>query len=177
MAADPETTAAAARAEIERAIRAAFAGIALGPGISLRQAAALDRRATLSPAAFAALRRDEIVDDWSRLADAALEDPCVAFLDAAGFRYYIPALMLRLLARYDGASPRVIATLSALYPKPGNRADPLVQYALLDTAQRRAIANFLVALPDLVALDHEDTKVVARALRNHWHAFVDPPHS
>jgi hypothetical protein len=172
MPADPEPSTLNSRDAIERAIRAAFAGIALGAGVSLRQAEALDRRGALTKAAYAALRRDEIVDDWSRLPDAALEDAGVAFLDAAGFRYYIPALMLRLLAAYDGASPRVIATLAALYPKQGARADPRVQYALLDEAERRAIARFLAALPDLVPLDHEDATVVSRALRNHWQAFV-----
>jgi multidrug efflux pump subunit AcrB len=46
-----------------------------------------------------------------------LEHNCIAHLDALGFRYYIPALMLSVLNRYDASSMRVIGTLGGLYPK------------------------------------------------------------
>src|SRR5215469_15804011 len=46
-----------------------------------------------------------------------LERNCIAHLDALGFRYYIPALMLSVLDHYEPLSMRVIGTLAGLYPK------------------------------------------------------------
>jgi hypothetical protein len=39
-------------------------------------------------------------------------------------------------------------------------------------AQKRAIARFLLALPRLVKLGHEDEKIVPRALRNYWSQYL-----
>jgi ribosomal protein S16 len=96
----------------------------------------------------------------------------VAHLDAAGFRYYIPAYMLSIIDAYEPSSMRVIGTLGALYPKKDRWQHHMDRYSLLNEAQRGAIASFLDALPDLVDLDHDDAKIVPRALRNYWHQFL-----
>ncbi|HXO88320.1 MAG TPA: DUF6714 family protein [Candidatus Acidoferrales bacterium] len=57
---------------------------------------------------------------WSQVTLDELERDCTAHLDALGFRYYIQALMLSVLDRYEPSSMRVIGTLAGLYPKKGD---------------------------------------------------------
>jgi hypothetical protein len=161
------------RSAVESAIRTAFRGITLDRGISLRQAqsidgfrAALDNNGSVVPGA-------EITNDWSRVPLDELERDCCAHLDALGFRYYIPALMLSVLDHYEPSSMRVIGTLTGLYPKKGNSWEYHIhRYSLLNAAQKAAIARFLVALPKLVELDSEGQKLVSRALRNYWDEYL-----
>jgi hypothetical protein len=119
------------------------------------------------------LHAEKFVDDWSQVPLDELERDCIAHLDASGFRYYIPALMLSVLSHYESSSMRVIGTLGALYPKKDNSWEyHMHRYSLLNTAQKPAIAQFLAALPKLVELDSEDQKVVPRALRNYWGQYL-----
>jgi hypothetical protein len=162
------------RRTIESEIQMAFRGITLGEGVSLRQAQSADqpRNGVYNPRSASPLP-GEIVDDWSQVTLDELESDCIAHLDAAGFRYYIPALMLSVLDHYDSGSMRVIGTLSSLYPK----KDPtweydMIRYSLLNHQQKTAIAQFLEALPKLVELGSEHQKVVPRALRNHWGEYL-----
>jgi hypothetical protein len=159
------------RADVEAQIRAAFAGVKLGKGVSLRQAQVIDRYGEgMTDREFEAVPGGEITDSWSDVPFSELERDCIAHLDDDGLRYYLPALMLSLLSNYDPTSMRVIGTIGALYPKiAGFRS-----FAYLTDDQHRAVACFLNALPHLVMLDTEDSKCVARALRNYWGQFAAP---
>jgi hypothetical protein len=159
------------RRVIEIEIRTAFRGVTLGQGISLRQARFADRFQDVPPH----LRMGEIIDDWSliQMDELDSESDGIAHLDAFGFRYYIPALMLSVLNHYESSSMRVIGTLSGLYPKKDNSWEYHVhRYSLLNPAQKTAIARFLAALPKLVELDFEDQKIVPRSLRNYWGEYL-----
>ena len=160
------------RRAVESEIRKAFRGVKLGRGISLRRAQSADGLRD----AGCKVHLDsstEVTNDWSRVPLEELERDCTAYLDAEGFRYYIPALMLSVLNHYDPASMRVIGTLSDLYPKRDNTWEyHMHRYSLLDLAQRKAIARFLALLPELVELDHQDQKIVPRALRNYWGQYL-----
>jgi hypothetical protein len=162
------------RGAVESEIRMAFRGVNLGRGISLRQAQLADgfqiaTRDTHSPANA----EQETIDDWSRVPLRELERDCIAHLDALGFRYYIPALMLSVLSHYDPSSMRVIGTLDGLYPKKGNHWEyHMSRYSLLSPVQKKAIAQFLATLPKLVELDYEGQKIVPRALRNYWGEYL-----
>jgi Family of unknown function (DUF6714) len=163
------------REEVEAAIRAAFAGVRLGSGISLRQAQAADtwRDDGHTEAEWRALPRSEVTDDWAAVPGAELERDCTAYLDAEGLRYYLPALMLWLLDHYDdehrlfneGASMALIGTTTALDQR---ERHPPGFLELLTPQQRRAIALYVRALPELVELDHEDAARMARAWRDVW---------
>jgi hypothetical protein len=111
------------------------------------------------------LKNAEVVDDWSQVSSSELERDCIAHLDAAGLRYYLPALMLAVLEQYDPMSMRVIGTLAAL---DGRDLYNQERYRLLSPAQRAAVARFLEALPTLVPLDHEDLAMVQRSYRDYW---------
>lgn len=96
---------------------------------------------------------------------------CIAHLDAEGLRYYLPALMLSVVADYDAGSMRVIGTISALDPR-GAYGDRRLE--MLNDEQRQAIACFLKSLPELVELTHRDAKVVSRSLSAYWKRFLPP---
>lgn len=155
------------KAEIVAEIKTAFAGVKLDGGISLEQTKIIDNYGRdCSVERFASLPLSEETDDWTRIPASVLDDAdCLAHFDRKGFRYYIPALMLRLLDRYDPMSMMTIGTLSILYPKTETWS---YLYTLLSPQQSRAVARFLDALPNLVGLDEEDRTIVERALRNHW---------
>jgi hypothetical protein len=166
------STTALTRASLEKIIRAAFAGVTLGDGISLRQAQVIDNYGEgVTDEEFADLPKSEVTDCWEEVSLEALESDNVAHLDPLGFRYYIPAFMLSVLEQYESASMRVIGTLSALYPKRQVAEYHMPRYNLLTYEQKQAIACFLEALPALVELEGEDRKVVERALR-YWRQFL-----
>jgi hypothetical protein len=156
---------------VESEIRTAFRGVTLGRGISLRQARFADRFQDIPPH----VRMEEITDDWSliHMGELQSESDGIAHLDALGFRYYIPALMLSVLNHYESSSMRVIETLGGLYPKKDNSWEyHMNRYSLLNPTQKAAIARFLAALPKLVELDFEHQKSVPRALRNYWGEYL-----
>ena len=162
------------RRSVESEIRTAFRGVTLGRGTSLRQAQFAGGfqdpagKAHPAPPAHA-----EITDDWSQVPQDELENDFIAHLDALGFRYYIPALMLSVLGHYESSSMRVIGTLGGLYPKKDNSWEyHMNRYSLLNSGQKAAIARFLVALPKLVELDFEGQKTVPRALTNYWGEYL-----
>ena len=162
------------RRTLESDVQMSFRGVDLGGGISLRQAQFADHyRDDVTNANSVSHGPREIVDDWSKVPLDELERDCIAHLDAAGFRYYIPALMLSVLNHYDSTSMRVIGTLSGLYPKKGDGWEyDMQRYSLLNHVQKTAIARFLAALPKLVELDLADQKIVSRALRNYWGEYL-----
>ncbi len=164
------------RRSLENDIETAFRGVTLGAGMSLRQAQLADHyRDSVTDASSASPGPGQIVHDWSKVPLDELERDCVAHLDAGGFRYYIPALMLSVLKHYDSASMRVIGTLGGLYPKKDHSWKyHMHRYSLLNHAQKTAVARFLAALPKLVDLDLADQKIVSRALRNYWGEYLQP---
>ena len=155
---------------LEDEIRAAFAGVELGGGISLRQAQVIDRYGEgVSDREFEALPKGEMTNDWSKVPFDELERDCVAHLDAEGLRYYIPALMLSVLNHYDAGSMRVIGTISALDSRDAYNQR---RFALFSEPQRRAVASFLSALPNVVDLWVEHAKVASRSLQAYWRQYL-----
>ena len=156
-------------------IHKAFAGVALGDGVSLRQSIVIDGFGEgYTDEEFEQLKFAEVIDDWTQIPkNELMEAEYTAHLDAAGFRYYIPALMLILVENYDSGSMRDISTLQSLYPKPDRLwFHYMDKYSLLNYEQKQAIAKYLIALPDLVTLDTEDKARVERAIRNYWSEFL-----
>src|SRR5262249_37668120 len=119
-------------------IREAFRGVTLGQGTSLGQAQFIDDGQGVHGNPYPP-KDKEMTNDWSQVPVAELERDSVAHLDAVGFRYYIPALMLSVLSHYDSTSMRVIGTLTGLYPKRDNLWEYHMQrYSALNEAQKSA---------------------------------------
>jgi uncharacterized protein DUF6714 len=155
--------------EIETMIRTAFAGVTLGAGISMRQAQWIDGHPYDEPDDFDALKRSDVVDDWTKIPLADLVRNNLPHMDAAGLRYYLPAYMLALLRDYDPLSERDIGTMGTL---DGRIPRNIERYALLSEDQKAAVAHYVKILPELVALDTEDAAIVERALRDYWGKFL-----
>jgi hypothetical protein len=158
------------RCVVERQIREAFRGVVLGNGISLCQAQVADRFGEgFTEEQLSVLLHPEITDDWTQVPFEDLDSDCLAHLDAEGLRYYLAPLMLSVIDRYEPGSMRVLGTIGALDPRDAYKGS---RFARFDNVQRRAIAAFLIALPNLVDLWTEDAKVVARSLDAYWGQFA-----
>lgn len=152
------------RKEVEAAIRTAFAGVRLGHGVTLSNAELMDDWA--DPAIVESLLGSEPDEDWASIpADELDRAEAIAHLDAEGLRYYLPALMLHLLDDYQPTEMWSIGTIGALDQR-GRHPRGFLE--LLSTAQRRAIAVYVQALPNLVELGDEDSTRVSRAFRDVW---------
>jgi hypothetical protein len=171
------------RLGLEDLIRDAFAGVSLGAGVSLRQAAAIDVYFEgWTQAQFDRLPESEVTHDWTEIPDDELRRDNVAHLDPEGLRYYLPALMLWLLEHYNNADERlldsdaemsVIGTIYALAPGKDFREHQYGIYDAFFTEQQRcAIAAYVATLPGLVELGWEDTALLERSLRDYWGQFL-----
>lgn len=160
------------RDAVEQRIREAFSGVALGSGISLRQAAVIDNYGEgVTDEEFSLLPLSEETMNWDHVTFAELESDNVAHLDPLGFRFYLPAFMISVIDAYDSCSMRVIGTLGALYPQDHIAEYHMPRYECLSYEQKQAVAYFLKALPELVELDFDDTKIIEQAL-GYWSAFL-----
>lgn len=157
--------------EIVNVIEKAFDGATLDGGISLEQTKVIDNYGRgVTAEEFTNLPKKEITDNWKKIPVSQLDEAdCIAHLDQKGFKYYIPALILRLLENYDSTSLASIGTISFLYPK---LKDWEYSYSELTPEQSQAIALFLKSLPDLVKLKIEDKTRVERALKKYWSKFL-----
>jgi hypothetical protein len=163
------------RAEVEASIRDAFASVRLGRGTSLRQAEAIDKSVgAVSEAGFRTLPASEVTDDWATVPTRELDRDCIAYLDAEGLRYYLPALMLRLLDEYDEDTAGEMWTIGTIMALDQRRGHPVGFLELLTPAQRIAIARYVKALPELVELSRDDAIAAARAVRDVWSKYLPP---
>ncbi|MCO6512717.1 MAG: hypothetical protein J5I65_18185 [Aridibacter famidurans] len=175
----------ALRNRVEKRIREAFKGVKLGEGYSLHQQILVSNYGCdeegneVSGREWERLRTAGVIDnwekiDWSREPDD--EHISMVFLYDKGQRYYLPALMLRLLDKYDSSSMRVISTLSFLYPRKNDKQisweSYSSNYSVFTHEQMAAIGSFLNALPILLDLETRDRRIVQRAVENYWHRFV-----
>ena len=151
------------REAVEAAIRDAFAGVRLGRGNSISMTELIDEWA--DPAIVERLAGSEPDEDWASISPADLDRAIVAHFDPEGLRYYLPALMLRLLDDYDPLESWCSGTIGALDQRRGH---PQGFLKLLSRTQRRATALYVKALPDLVELSQSDAAILSRALRDVW---------
>lgn len=159
--------------EIKRIIETAFEDVALDGGISLEQTKVIDNYGiSVTTKEFSALPNKEVTNNWKEIPASRLDEAeCIAHLDNKGFKYYIPALMLRLLDSYNSTCMMSIGTISSLYPR---KKEKEYFYSELNEQQKQAIALYLKALPNLINLDTEDKKIVERAFNKYWSKFLPP---
>ena len=160
------------KTELETLIKTAFKDVTLDGGISLHQAAVIDNYGEgVTAEEFAALPTQEITNDWTAITDEIIEEFCriTSHLDAKGFRYYIPALVLGSLNELFEVAQW---TSYALCPELGNLWEhKMMHYSLLNQEQRSAIAQFLCWFPQLHN-DSWDNEFFDNALKNYWHQFL-----
>lgn len=160
------------RAAVEAMIHAAFAGVTREGGVSWSESVAIDDYE--SPSVRAKARASDKDTCWEWVAEDPDWTPEVGvggfnFLDAIGFRYYIPAAMLWCL-RTNAASP-VAFTLS--WSGGIDESYDRGKWALISVAQSRCIARFLRFMEAWAHASGDTTWAESwrHALKVHWGKF------
>lgn len=117
-------------------IEAAFAGVPLGDGVSLREADVIDNYG--SPAQRRTARKRDELTDWRRIPDADLAhyDWCLSFFDAQGLRFHLPAYLRFALRNCRTSSS---ASINGVIYRLRHDRD----LELLNADQRSAVRHFL----------------------------------
>lgn len=167
-----------ARYDLIAEIETAFDGVDRGDATTLHQALATDDYKTAQDRWDA--RRFDTERRWQDVPAAALVEcqTALSFLDEKGFRYYLPAFMVRGLEDWDNdAGVSVDSCVYHLlhdYPNSLRKSEPAsiaAKYRFTD-AQCRAIARFLrfVVGPDDEFTTEHATELQAVAK---WERFVN----
>lgn len=133
-------------------IYAAFKGVSRLGGVSWSESAAIDGYGTEDERRQA--RQRDTDENWTELAinkkwDAGPGDSRWIFLDAIGFRYYLPAAMVRsLLSGYEAYSCYDLSftlTLNKATKPSGieQRESTLQKWSLLNDRQRKCVARYV----------------------------------
>lgn len=159
------------KAEIVDEIKRSFAGVTLDGGLTLNQTKVIDSYGEGTTAeGFSALPCSEVTNDWTAIPAVVLDEyECFAHTDQKGFKYYLPALTLRMLENYDSSSMMCISTIHSLNPK---IQDKEYLYSELNDLQLRTVARFMEDFPNLVELWYEDKTIVERAFTRYWSRYL-----
>lgn len=155
---------------LQRRIRAAFAGVTLGGGMSLAQAHL--EGAYSDEAVYLAARAKDPETDWTEVPGWKIDTghSTLSFLDPEGWRFYIPAFLSWSLANWrdsDSLTPQSVIWSLA------NAGDPWEKrYALLTGEQSRAILDFLEFF-ERYADYPEDRYDARKATEAYWHRFEE----
>lgn len=155
-------------------ITAAFDGVAREDGVSLRESRVIDNYGCDEERAEARLLDTDT--RWQDVSDADMQryDAVLTFSDAKGFRYYLPAYMLRDLRLYVHPTYGFSSdTLSGLQISaiPGMRDYKLKQFALITPEQGKAVCSFLEF--SVVHGDKYTRQKAAAALADYWSRYCD----
>ncbi|NEO83172.1 MAG: hypothetical protein F6J87_02760 [Spirulina sp. SIO3F2] len=162
------------KTEIIQAFELAFAGVVLGEGMNLRRTEVASSCGE-QPFDFSDPEAN-VVDDWRAIPLRELNRAHMAYLDAAGWRYYLPAMAIALLDDYEDdqygpSEMRIIGTLMSLDIQESLGSHEYF-YSTLTLAQKCAIALYLQHLPSWVELNISDVRLRKRALKNYWVQFL-----
>lgn len=174
----------AERQKVLKEIEGAFETVVRGDGISWSESEIIDLYGSESQRRMA--RRKDREHGWKSLLDNLEWNPEVGvggfvFLDAAGFRYYLPAAMARCLREKEGWLTFERLSHSLNWSVPQLHKDNLEQSRLLDLRQRQCVALFLVYSSHRYAAERGneegwwaplDQNEWAKALENHWNRYL-----
>ena len=156
-------------AKVNAAIRSPFEGVSRGDGITLHQTALIDRcgsqRELKKAARLDSDRRWQDVRD----SDIEAEYSALCFLDAKGFRYYIPAYMTWTLNNY--AVSQSVTSDCTIYAFTHDTEDKDPRFAALNEPQKRAIALFLRYFSE-VGDGWADSYMASIALKFGWDKYL-----
>jgi len=154
-------------------IRKAFEGVTRKGGVSWSEAGVIDGYG--SDAERAAARASDTESSWWDLVHDSHWDPDAgwggfSFLDPIGFRYYLPAAMIRAIN--NGSSESLDLHLTLKIDQSAERqAWQRERWSLLNRDQRRCVIRFLRYMVE-VSTDY-DSKWWRRALDSYWSTALD----
>ncbi|MCW3095898.1 MAG: hypothetical protein JWL77_1516 [Chthonomonadaceae bacterium] len=152
-------------------IRMAFAGVTRMGGVSLHEADVIDGYG--SPQQRNAARKLDTDRVWWEVPDADIERYhwILSFLDATGFRYYIPAYMTWTLAHYEHSeSDSGDKTIYALDCGERRNDHKLQYFKLFSREQSEAVCAFLRFMED-DPTGMADSGAALGALKRYWGQF------
>ena len=153
--------------EVIAAIRAAFDGVERG-AVTLHEADVMDSYGSAEERAAARLLDTDRVWEQVPAEDVERFASALSFLDAEGFRYYIPAYMVWTLDNDSTGDSSAFSTLCHLERLDEREATFVKRLQLLDDGQRRAVALFLLYFtPDRYAGDD-----ARKALHRFWDKYL-----
>lgn len=151
------------KVELILAIKEAFADVHLDDGIGLMQAQAIDDYASEESQLKARLADEKA--DWQQINSAALQNnnSSLAFFDAAGMRFHLPAYMLaHLQGEIDEWCIFHLTDLSD-YAR--------ARLKLLDQPQRLVCIEYLRWYQGH-SIDHSEQELIDRVIRDYWQALL-----
>nr|WP_157449125.1 DUF6714 family protein [Deinococcus peraridilitoris] len=133
------------RKEVVEAIRAAFRDVTLGDGVPLRESDVIDDYGSLEERAAA--RALDFQGPWWEVPREDLKEysSVFIFMDAQGFRYYLPRYMTEALIETNGR----LGTFAWMTLEILESAQQFGHLPDFDLAQKRAILCFVEALEHL----------------------------
>ena len=154
-------------------IAAAFDGVSRAGGVSLREGEVLDCYGSDKKRERA--RRQDIEKRWQDVpnADIVLYRSSLFFMDAIGFRYYLPAFMSYVLRHMDDTwqdewdITSVILTMLQVQQHSGKAY--LETYKLITYAQAQAIGSFLQYVVEHG--EENNSYDAARIFRDYWNYY------
>jgi hypothetical protein len=135
------------RPELIEAIKAAFQGVSREGGVSWSETDVIDDYGTEEMRAIA--RASDTDTEWEELilSGTFLDDAApgsFSFLDAIGFRYYLPAAMCQaLMPEYDSEGRFFYYGSVTFHLASADRSIHREGFLLLNDDQRRVVANFI----------------------------------
>ncbi|HOD82859.1 MAG: hypothetical protein BWX88_04428 [Planctomycetes bacterium ADurb.Bin126] len=162
----------AVRQDLIKKIHHAFEGVARGKGITLHQARIIDDAiwSGAGPEEEAFARGKDSDRKWQEIPRQVIEElgeEC-AFLDAEGFRYYLPALMIWTLSYGKGSDN--VAGDYLIYDLARN--ERIAGLDCLSGEQAGSVAEFLKYVADHPDERWADAVAARLALENYWDKFL-----
>jgi hypothetical protein len=160
------------RVRLVAEIREAFGDVTREGGVSWSESEVLDHVGTEAQRSEA--RASDADKSWTELVDdeSWLPYPGVGgfhFVDKIGFRYYIPAAMMKCIA--SGEDEGIAFVLTMRYP--GDRRAYGERWSLLDERQCGCVARFLRYMIEVASSRGDDVthRDWVEALESHWKQF------
>lgn len=156
--------------EISRKLDQAWRGVRRGNGVTLHQMVVLDDYGSIE------LQREVAKNDpevhWQQIEEQKLWDfaDSLTFLDAEGYRFYIPAFLRSMLGRLAQGRETTCFYSGVWYSLDGGTYHVEYHYPLLSTAQKNIIATFLQAFQNFG--DKDDRLKAWSCLKAYWHTYV-----
>lgn len=157
------------REQLVAVIYEAFAGVTRNGGVSWSETEVIDLHGT--PEERATARAQDKDTSWEELVEQGEWEifdgaGAMSFLDAVGFRYYMPAAMLQAIQREYGEEVAFALTLKV----DDLREHRLSKWVLLSEAQRQCIARFLRYMMAVTEFQRDTTwhKTWKEALESYW---------
>jgi hypothetical protein len=134
---------------IKELIASAFLDVRLGDGVGLREALAVDGYADSTSRARARVEDEKL--DWRAIEPKSLSGCCLAYFDASGMRFHLPAY---LCADLDGGDR--VDLLDLLTSPNGDD-----RFVILSDSQRAAVVSYLTFVLGELPLDERLSVQVA----------------